>query len=69
MEMLPYVFIRDKLNLTFYDIQNNKAYWTCPERQCDTTLYQMSHHYDEEDGKFYVDTVQYSGNNSRVLRW
>eukprot|EP00350_Pseudokeronopsis_sp_OXSARD2_P002819 CAMPEP_0170549476 /NCGR_PEP_ID=MMETSP0211-20121228/7633_1 /TAXON_ID=311385 /ORGANISM="Pseudokeronopsis sp., Strain OXSARD2" /LENGTH=75 /DNA_ID=CAMNT_0010855519 /DNA_START=414 /DNA_END=638 /DNA_ORIENTATION=- len=26
-ESLPYVFIRDDENLTFYDIKDNKAHW------------------------------------------
>jgi len=69
MDLLPYVFIRDKLNLTFYDIKNNKAYWLMKERQCDTTLYQMGHMFDEDNNKFLVDLVIYSGSSSRVARF
>mmetsp|Transcript_36238 Transcript_36238/g.35162 ORF Transcript_36238/g.35162 Transcript_36238/m.35162 type:complete len:267 (-) Transcript_36238:143-943(-) len=42
-ENLPYAFVRDKQNLSFYDIKNNQAYWTLKSKQCDTTLYQMTH--------------------------
>ena len=67
-EELPYLFIRDKLNLTLIDIKNQKGYWILKERQCDTTLYQMHHEYNEEKGTVDVWMVHWIEGNSRVLR-
>jgi len=56
-EVLPYVFIRDKGNVTFYDTKNNKAHWVLKEIGCVGTIFSMYHIYDEELGKFYLDVL------------
>ena len=68
-DRLPYMFVRDKQNLTFYDIERNEAWWTLKSKQCDTTLYQMVQTFNEIDKEVCIDIIIWDSGNTTVQRY
>jgi len=57
------------MNVTFYDIKNNKVCCLLKDRDFTGALFQMCNFFDEKQGKIYLDTLILTKPHSRVGRF